>query len=54
VAVDTLAKPNITSTTLGKQHMDARKADPPTTFHSDLTSLDATGSVMRPNPSWGF
>jgi len=37
-AVETLAKPKSTRTMLGKQHMEARKADPPIHLHRDLTS----------------
>jgi hypothetical protein len=45
-ALETLAKPKNTKTMLGKQHMDARKADPPIHFHNDFTSLETVPSVM--------
>ena len=45
-ALETLARPKRTSTTLGKQHMEARKAEPPIHFHNDLTSLETWAFSM--------
>jgi hypothetical protein len=45
-ALETLASPKNTKTMLGKQHMEARRAEPPIHFHSDFTSLETVPSVM--------
>ena len=48
-AVDTLARPKKTKTTLGKQHNEAMNADPPMSFHNERTSLVPVSLFMGKN-----
>ena len=50
-ALETLARPKNTRTTLGKQHIEARKAEPPIHLQRDFTSVEIEPSPMRSSPA---